>query len=107
MTHTTLAVIAVATWAAGIGATGALAYTMRKPVAHPVQFVEQTPARLTFAQIYDRIPPPEPEPAVIVLPNVDIVGAAPVRARPAPTHEPRCTAWRPLQQGSNMVQTCE
>ncbi len=108
MTHTSLAATAAALWVGGIAATGALADVTKPPVARAAQVAEQPVAPQTLAQIYDRIPPPEPEPALIVLPNIEIVGVAPVHAHPQPaTHERRCSEWRPLEQGSLSVQMCE
>jgi hypothetical protein len=103
MTPTTIAALAASLWLGGTVAAGA--FGMRQPAARATEVVEPTQS---FAQIYERIPPPEPlaSEVVIWLPNVTIVGTAPTQT-PKPVREPKCGAWRPLQQGSNMVQMCE
>lgn len=79
---------------------------MRQPVSRPTEVVVEPTT--SFAQIYERIPPPGPpvSDAVIVLPSMTIVGTALADVR-KPVREPQCGAWWPLQQGSNMVQMCE
>ena len=103
MTPTTIAALAASLWLGGTVAAGA--FGLRQREARPTEVVEQTQS---LSQIYERIPPPAPlaPEMVIWLPDTTIVGTAPAHA-PKPVREPKCTAWRPLQQGSNMVQMCE
>ncbi len=112
MTHAKLVLLATSLWAGGVAATGALAYTLNRPL------VGLAPTAVTASIPHAFLTPlvqPEtvPEPNVIVLPTVEIVAQRAARvATPPPPHqrdisEMRCSAWRPLEQGSNSVQICD
>jgi hypothetical protein len=106
MTPTTIAgLVAASVWLGGTITAGA--FGMRQSAAPPTEAAPQTQPP-SFGQIYERIPAPAPlaSETVMWLPNTTIVGTAPVRT-PKPVREPKCGAWRPLEQGSNMVQMCE
>jgi hypothetical protein len=112
MTKATIIGITTLVWSAGFAATGAFVYTVTQP----------TPTPPTIASPTVATPAPPPRVAhdwrerTIVLPTVEIVGELPHRAPPTVTppatpavkpHEPHCSEWRPLEQGSNAVQICD
>jgi hypothetical protein len=111
MTHAKLTAIAAVLWGGGFAATAALAYAVNRPLTAPPMptSVEVMPPPAVLTELPRD---PEPEPRLIVLPTVEIVGhVAPVaQAKP---HHPRdisemhCSAWKPLEQGSNSVQICD
>ncbi len=96
-------------WSAGFAATGALAYVVRSPapiVKVDAPVVAKIPSPIAVAKTMPA------EQRVVVLPTVEIVGAAPavVKAKPPappPVAELHCTPFRPLEQGSSSVQICD
>jgi hypothetical protein len=126
MTRATIITITTLIWSAGFAATGAFVYTVTKPL--PTSAV--APAAPTTS------PPrmPHSQERTIVLPTVEIIGDTPhgspprstasaavvhaataVKTIPATTdatktetpHERHCSEWRPLEQGSSLVQICD
>ena len=123
MKHPKLAVIAAALWAGGFAGSAALAYSVNRPlhVTPTTDVVRQAPdpppAVLTPVAPMAPIEPAAEAEHHFVMPTVEIVShiAKPVRAQTTaqqPPHqrdisEMKCSAWRPLEQGSNSVQICE
>jgi hypothetical protein len=101
MTKATILAITTLVWTAGFAATGALVYTVSKPLPKPTQTV----ASMQRPHVPDAIVPER----TIMLPVVEIVGSlpSPVIAVKAKEHVMHCSDWRPLEQGSASVQICD
>jgi hypothetical protein len=89
-------------------------YAVNRPLhVVPTQTAETLPF-VTLAEV-PKDPEAEPESLLIVLPTVEIIGklppvhVTPPRAQPhrRDISEMHCSAWRPLEQGSNSVQICD
>jgi len=107
MAKASLIALTALVWTGGFVATGALVRTIQHPIP---------PASITFVDRHSTPAPvalvpqtPQVEERVVVLPTVEIVAKLPraTPAPPAPTHELKCGAWKPLLQGEGAVQVCE